>query len=71
MSLSIRTKLMIYIVVVGAVIALVTSIFSVRNMHDQINSAMIEKAKTDLQTSLEIIDATYQGAWAVKERTTL
>jgi methyl-accepting chemotaxis protein len=67
MSISIRTKLMMYIIAVGAIIALIVSVFSIRNMHDQINSAMVEKAKTDLQTSLEIIDVTYPGAWNVKE----
>ncbi|MGI6091809.1 MAG: methyl-accepting chemotaxis protein [Negativicutes bacterium] len=63
----IRTKLTLYTIAIGVAISLIVGIFSIQGMKSRVNSAMTEKAKSDLQTGLALIDKTYPGAWLVKD----
>lgn len=66
-NMRIRTKLILYTVAIGIAISLIVGIVSIQNMRAQVNSAMTEKAKGDMQTGLAIIDKTYPGPWAAKD----
>jgi len=63
----IRTKLTLYTIAIGVAISLIVGIFSIQGMKSRVNSAMTDKAKSDLQTGLALIDKTYPGAWLVKD----
>lgn len=67
MNMRIRTKLTLYTIAIGVAISLIVGIFSIQGMKSRVNSAMTEKAKSDLQTGLALIDKTYPGAWLVKD----
>jgi methyl-accepting chemotaxis protein len=66
-NMRIRTKLTLYTIAIGVAISLIVGIFSIQGMKSRVNSAMTEKAKSDLQTGLALIDKTYPGAWLVKD----
>lgn len=67
MNMRIRTKLTLYTIAIGVAISLIVGIFSIQGMKSRVNSAMTDKAKSDLQTGLALIDKTYPGAWLVKD----
>ena len=67
MHLSLKTKLLISFVGLILLVCLAVGVVVIRDMQTQIESAISEKAKSDLATALEIADYMRPGPWNVKD----
>ncbi|SDE79645.1 cache domain-containing protein [Sporomusa acidovorans] len=65
MRLSLKTKFSIFFIGLTLLVCLVIGILTIRDMHTQIETAIAEKAKSDLATALEIADYMRPGPWHV------
>lgn len=65
MRLSLKTKFSIFFIGLTLLVCLVIGILTIRDMHTQIETAIAEKAKSDLATALEIADYMHPGPWHV------
>ncbi|WP_425058817.1 cache domain-containing protein [Sporomusa carbonis] len=63
MKLNLQTKMVVVIVGLLASVCLAIGISTVINVRQQLSLAITEKAISDTQTSLEIIDLLYPGPW--------
>ncbi|MDR1702313.1 MAG: cache domain-containing protein [Sporomusaceae bacterium] len=66
MQLSFKTICSIFLVAAALVIYLIIGIATIRDMQMQIETALSEKAKSDIATALEIADYMHPGEWNVK-----
>ncbi|MDD4600698.1 MAG: methyl-accepting chemotaxis protein [Negativicutes bacterium] len=67
MNIRIGTKLTLYTIAIVLTISFLVGAFSIQDMKTQVNSAMTEKAKGDIQTGLAIIDQMYPGPWSTSD----
>ena len=66
-SFSIKSKLLMAFALVVVLSIAAVGVVAVRSMENAVVSAVLEKAKADSATGLEVLNRTYPGDWAIKE----
>lgn len=66
-SFSIKSKLLLAFALAVVLSIVAVGVVAVRSMENAVVSAVLEKAKADSATGLEVLNRTYPGDWAIKE----
>lgn len=67
MKFNLQAKLVIGIILLLTAVCSALGVMTVINVRHQLATAANEKAKSDSETSLAVIDLTYPGPWSIKD----